>query len=138
MNHERRAREGKAYGDDKMIFLCSRGGGLYFRISVFQDFSIFLNGGIFMSAVLQKDRDVWQLQQAKAQFSEVVNFALEGVPQLVTRSGRPSVYIISAKIYEAERARKGLNRKDILVSSPCCDVALDMPQSKNDGREVVL
>ena len=91
-----------------------------------------------MSMVLERKSDVWQLQQAKAQFSEVVNCALAGEPQLVTRSGRPSVYIVSAKIYEAEHARNGINRKDILRSSPCCDVALDMPRSKEAGREVVL
>ena len=87
-----------------------------------------------MSAVLELD--VWQLQQAKAQFSEVVNCALNGTPQLVTRSGRPSVYIVSAEEYEL--AGTGLNRKDIFLSSPACEVELDMIRDKCDGREVAL
>lgn len=91
-----------------------------------------------MNTVMHKERSVWQLQRAKAQFSEVVNRALEGEPQLVTRSGHPSVYIVAAKTYQAEHARHGLNRKDILLSSPGCDVVLDMPRNKSEGRKVAL
>ncbi len=91
-----------------------------------------------MRDVLERKSDVWQLQQAKAQFSEVVNCALEGVPQLVTRSGRPSVYIVSAELYEDQHASNGLNRKDIFLSSPACEIELDMLRDKSDGRDVAL
>ncbi len=91
-----------------------------------------------MSVVLERETDVWQLQQAKARFSEVVNYALNGMPQLVTRSGRPSVYIVSAEAYEHEHAGNELNRKDILLSSPTCEIELDTLRDKSDGREVAL
>lgn len=81
---------------------------------------------------------VWQLQEAKAQFSHVVNRALEDEPQLVTRSGLPAVYIVAAATYEAEHARHEVSRKDILMSSPCREVALDMPRDRSEGREVAL
>ncbi len=88
-----------------------------------------------MTTVLEEP--VWQLQKAKAQFSEVVNRALEGVPQLVTRSGQPSVYVVSAEIFQSEYANS-LNRKEILLSSPAGDIELDMPRSKSEGRTDIL
>ena len=91
-----------------------------------------------MSNVLHKKEPVWQLQQAKAQFSEVVNCALKGEPQLVTRSGHPSVYIVSVENFQSEREQNGLNRKEILLSSPAGNIKLNVSREKNDGREVAL
>ena len=39
---------------------------------------------------------MWTLQDAKAQFSAVVDAALAGTPQEVTRRGRPAVVVVSA------------------------------------------
>ena len=86
----------------------------------------------------KRDVPVWQLQEAKAQFSEVVKRALEDEPQLVTRGGHPAVYIVAAETYEAEHAREGLSRKDILLASPHRDIALEMPRDASDGRQVGL
>lgn len=44
--------------------------------------------------------DTWQLQEAKNKFSEVVNLAVSGKPQLVTRHGKPVAVVISAEDYE--------------------------------------
>ena len=41
----------------------------------------------------------WQLQEAKSRFSEVVELSLEEGPQMVTRRGRETVVILSAKDY---------------------------------------
>ena len=38
----------------------------------------------------------WRLQDAKAQFSELVEMALRGVPQHVTRRGKQAVVVLSA------------------------------------------
>lgn len=43
----------------------------------------------------------WRLQDAKAQFSSVVEFALRGVPQHVTRRGKQAVVIVSEQDYTA-------------------------------------
>ena len=48
---------------------------------------------------------VWKLQKAKAQFSEVVDQALLGVPQFVTRRGKTAVVILSTEDYAALRKR---------------------------------
>ena len=42
----------------------------------------------------------WRLQDAKAQFSALVDSALRGVPQHVTRSGKPAVVVLSEQDFE--------------------------------------
>ncbi|MXY20339.1 MAG: type II toxin-antitoxin system Phd/YefM family antitoxin [Dehalococcoidia bacterium] len=42
----------------------------------------------------------WQLQDAKNRFSAVVNAALDGEPQRVTRRGKPAVVVIAVEEYE--------------------------------------
>ena len=43
---------------------------------------------------------VWPLQDAKNKFTELVNAALAGEPQKVTRRGLPAVVVLSAEEYE--------------------------------------
>jgi antitoxin Phd len=45
----------------------------------------------------------WRLQDAKTQFSQVVDAALQGEPQHVTRRGRDAVVVLSATQYRALR-----------------------------------
>ena len=42
----------------------------------------------------------WPLQDAKNKFSEVVNAAMAGKPQRVTRRGHPAVVVLSAEEYD--------------------------------------
>jgi prevent-host-death family protein len=42
----------------------------------------------------------WSLQDAKARFSAVVDAALSGEPQIVTRHGRRAVVVMSATAYD--------------------------------------
>jgi prevent-host-death family protein len=46
----------------------------------------------------------WQLQDAKAQFSEVVERAAKGEPQIVTKHGQNAVVIISYAEYATWKA----------------------------------
>lgn len=53
---------------------------------------------------------MWTLQDAKNKFSTVVDAALAGTPQEVTRRGKPAVVVLSASEYhqllsEAQRSR---------------------------------
>jgi antitoxin Phd len=43
----------------------------------------------------------WRLQDAKAQFSQVVEAALHGEPQHVTRRGRDAVVVVSEVSFRA-------------------------------------
>jgi len=58
---------------------------------------------------MHKAQSQWRLQDAKAQFSQVVESALQGEPQHVTRRGREAVVILSEASYRAlrEGARAG-------------------------------
>jgi prevent-host-death family protein len=42
----------------------------------------------------------WPIQDAKNKFSALVNAALAGEPQRVTRRGRPAVVVLSAEEYD--------------------------------------
>ena len=43
----------------------------------------------------------WRLQDAKAQFSALVDNAMRGVPQHITRSGKRAVVVLSELDFEA-------------------------------------
>lgn len=47
--------------------------------------------------------NVWPLQDAKNRFSAVVDAALAGAPQRVTRRGEPAVVVVSVEEYERLR-----------------------------------
>lgn len=83
--------------------------------------------------------NTWQLQVAKNRFSEMVNLAISGVPQLVTRNGKPTVYIVSAETYEKTKKQKKTTLKSLLLNSPCKNIELDFSASREDsGREIQL
>jgi antitoxin Phd len=42
------------------------------------------------------DSNTWQLQNAKNRLSELIKIANEGKPQLITKNGKPSVYVVKA------------------------------------------
>lgn len=59
----------------------------------------------------------WQLQEAKAKFSEVVELALDGQPQVVTKRGEIAVVIISHREYQRlTQSQKSL--RDALAGAP--------------------
>ncbi|MCK5801718.1 MAG: type II toxin-antitoxin system Phd/YefM family antitoxin [Lentisphaeria bacterium] len=77
----------------------------------------------------------WQLQEAKAQFSEVVNRALEDGPQTVTRRGQSVVVVMAAD--EARQLAATNRPRDFFRQGPYLDgVALDRDRSL--PREVDL
>jgi antitoxin Phd len=64
---------------------------------------------------------MWTLQDAKNRFSAVVEAALAGVPQEVTRRGKPAVVVIAAEDYARLRETAGNGRGsfiDYLKSMP--------------------
>ena len=76
------------------------------------------------------------LQDAKNRFSAVVDAALAGRPQEVTRRGKPAVVVVSAEDYhrllEAARDRRG-TVVDHLMAFPGRD---DMPRAETAPRDV--
>lgn len=53
------------------------------------------------NATLSNNPAPWRLQDAKAQFSALVDNAMRGVPQHVTRSGKRAVVVLSELDFEA-------------------------------------
>jgi len=68
----------------------------------------------------------WSLQDAKNKFSTVVDAALEGEPQLVTRRGRPVVVVLAAEEYER------LRLCDRNKAPSFTELLLDMPRDDGD------
>jgi antitoxin Phd len=71
-------------------------------------------------------RPSWSLQDAKNSFSAVVDAAVAGEPQLVTRHGRPAVVIVSADVFDRMR------RTERTGTHSFADMLLSMPQ--DDGE----
>lgn len=72
----------------------------------------------------------WRLQDAKAQFSEVVNNALRGVPQHVTKHGKRAVVVVSEQDFDA--LRRGTARgasKRMAAPANLVEHLLAMPKS---------
>lgn len=64
---------------------------------------------------------MWQLQEAKAKFSEVVRCAQEEGPQAVSVHGTPEVVIISIKDYQRLK-QKDVSFYDFFHDSPLSDI----------------
>lgn len=75
----------------------------------------------------------WQLQTAKSQFSEVVMQASKGKPQLITKNGKPVVYVISVEEYENMVGARDF--KELLLSSPHKEVEILPVRQPDNGRD---
>lgn len=86
----------------------------------------------------------WRLQDAKAQFSELVDNALRGVPQHVTRRGKQAVVVMSEADFAALQhiaARQSAPPTSFvahLLAMPkdLTDTALDVPPLDAAPREI--
>lgn len=81
----------------------------------------------------------WQLQDAKARFSEVVRRAAEQGPQHVTVNGEERAVVVSAQEYERLTGqRTGLELVKLLADSPLADVEFEHPRISGPVRDVDL
>ena len=89
--------------------------------------------------------DTWQLQEAKAKFSALIN-ASQKHPQVVTRHGEIVAYVVSADIYEGlaqhKPSKKHRSVADYFLNSPFAGSNLKIPKRRKDKypshREVVF
>jgi prevent-host-death family protein len=79
---------------------------------------------------------VWQLQEAKQRFSEVVARARSDGPQRVTKHGRDAVVIVSAEEYD-RLAGGGADLLEFIRSAPDFEL-LDLERARDTGRELEL
>lgn len=78
---------------------------------------------------------IWQLQDAKAHFSELVNKTLTEGAQTITKHGQEAVVIISAAEYH-KLTKPSDSLIDFFRSAPSME--LDIQRSKDTGRNVEL
>ena len=82
----------------------------------------------------------WQLQVAKARFSELFRRARSEGPQYITRQGKECVVMISDEQYErlAGKAHQPKNLLQFFRESPLVGVDLDLERDKDEGRDIEL
>lgn len=80
---------------------------------------------------------VWQIQEAKARFSELVNEVEENGYCTITKNGRPVVVMMSKK--EFENIKKPNNSLlDFFKQAPCSEIDLDVKRKQDQGRDIDL
>jgi antitoxin Phd len=85
----------------------------------------------------RKSRKVWQIQEAKAQFSELINEVIHDGYYTITKNGHPVAVIMSKDEFEKLQAPKS-SLLEFLKSSPLADIELDLTRSKDLGRNIDL
>ena len=71
---------------------------------------------------------IWQLQEAKNKFSEVIELALKQGPQLITRRGQKTAVVISYREYAKTKKSQG-TLSEFFRSSPLADIGLERDKS---------
>ena len=74
----------------------------------------------------------WPLQDAKDNFGALVNAALAGEPQRVTRRGRPAVVVLAAREYER------LRRLEQADAPTLGELLLEMPRDDGEFERLSL
>jgi prevent-host-death family protein len=81
----------------------------------------------------------WQLQEAKARFSELVRAAQERGPQTVTVRGEAAVVVLSQRQFRSLRTRAARpSLTDLMRSSPLVGVDLDIERDRSPTRDAQL
>src|SRR5271154_3640323 len=82
----------------------------------------------------------WQLQAAKAQFSEVFRRARERAPQVVTKQGKEAVVIVAWEEFERliKRDRQPKSLSKFFAESPLAKVSINLERKHDFGRAVEL
>jgi antitoxin Phd len=82
----------------------------------------------------------WQLQTAKARFSELFRRARSEGPQLITRRDKEGVVMISDEQYQrlVGKAHQPQNLLQFFRESPLVGIELDLERDKDEGRDIEL
>ena len=80
----------------------------------------------------------WQLQAAKARFSEVVQLARTEGPQLITRQGKDGVVMIPVEQFDrlVIRTRQPKSLLQFFRASPLVGLELDFARDRDTGRDI--
>jgi antitoxin Phd len=89
---------------------------------------------------LERANTVWQVQTAKARFSEVFRLARTAGPQRITRQGKEGVVMISDEQYEQLKlkSRQPKSLVQFFRESPLAGVELDLERDQDSGRDIEI
>ncbi len=84
--------------------------------------------------------DSWQVQSAKARFSEVFRRARTHGPQRITRQGKDGVVMIAEEQYEqlVGKSRQPKNIVDFFRQSPLMGLKLNLKRDRSPARDIDL
>ena len=81
--------------------------------------------------------NVWQLQDAKNKFSNLVDKARHDGPQVVTKHGKDAVVIIAIEDYQ-KLNKPTSDLISFFKNSPLSDITLDIAREKSPSRDIEL
>jgi prevent-host-death family protein len=84
--------------------------------------------------------DSWQLQSAKAKFSEVFRRARNEGPQRITRQGKEGVVMVAEEQYDrlVGKSHQPKSLVQFFRASPLVGVELDLERERDSGRDIEL
>ena len=88
----------------------------------------------------RKPPQKWQLQTAKAKFSEIFRRARAEGPQHVTKQGKEEVVILSKEEFDqlTKRSSKPGSIWEFFRNSPLVGLDIDLERDEDYGREIEL
>lgn len=91
-------------------------------------------------ASVNRQNQPWQLQTAKARFSELFRRARTEGPQVVTRQGKEQVVVLPAEQFAqlTKRIRQPKSLVRFFAESPLARITLDLTRDLDSGREINL
>lgn len=94
--------------------------------------------GLENTGVIAAAPETWQVQTAKARFSEVFRLALTVGPQRITRQGKEGVVMISDEQYERliAKSRQPKSLVQFFRESPLVGIELDLERDQDTGRDI--
>ena len=92
------------------------------------------------SEVSSKVPEPWQVQSAKARFSEVFRKARTEGPQRITRQGKEGVVMVAEEHYErlVGKSHQPKSLVEFFRQSPLVGVDLDVKRDRDPGRDIDL
>ncbi|MDQ2900634.1 MAG: type II toxin-antitoxin system prevent-host-death family antitoxin [Acidobacteriota bacterium] len=79
----------------------------------------------------------WTVADAKARLSEVIQRAVSGGPQVITKNGHKMVVVVSVEEWERKTRRKG-NLAEFFAASPLRESGLNVKRNKDAPRAIEL
>jgi antitoxin Phd len=95
---------------------------------------------VVTSSSLKAADDSWQIQSAKARFSEVFRRARTEGPQRITRQGKEGVIMVSEEQFDrlVGKSRQPKNIVDFFRQSPLMGLKLDRKRDSSPARRIDL